>query len=66
MADRNCETLRNSNSRNILVLQWIYGLGPNLTAMAESKGATTDSDSEEETRYSPRRVMAAVTFKGQA
>lgn len=66
MAHRKCDTLRNSNGRNILVLQQICGLGPNLAAMAESKAAGADSDSEEKTRYSPRRVMAAVTFKGQA
>lgn len=68
MAHTKCERLRNSDSRNTstLVLQRIYGFGLNLAAMAESKGVGTDSDAENEMRYSPKRVMATVTFKGQA
>lgn len=42
-----------------------YRRGLNLAPMIESKKADTDSDSEEKTKGSSRRIMAVVIFKGQ-
>lgn len=58
------ETIRNSNSQNIVPKQ-TYGLRLSLGAMIESKEAETDPDSEEKMRCSSRRIMAVATFKGQ-